>query len=121
MVGKPKTGKTEKTEKSRDRRFSLNIPLVKEIRLILWGHTRGVSKTRMAEAIIIDRVSSDGNWREVCQDLRQEADINHIPVTQLIADILKDNGLKDVFDVENVDWEKFLVDESAFKEEQLEE
>ncbi|MCC5633805.1 hypothetical protein LC613_41030 [Nostoc sphaeroides CHAB 2801] len=97
----------------RDRRFSVNLPLVKEIRLILWGHTRGVSKTRMAEAILIDRVSSDGNWREVCQDLKQEAAINNSTVSELVADILKNNGLKDVFDIETVDWETFLVDESA--------
>ena len=98
----------------RDRRFSVNLPLAKEIRLILWGHTRGVSKTRMAEAILIDRVSSDGNWREVCQDLKQEAAINHSTVSELVADILKNNGLKDVFDIETVDWETSLVDESAF-------
>ena len=102
----------------RDRRFSVNLPLVKEIRLILWGHTRGVSKTRMAEAILIDRVSSDGNWREVCQDLKQEAAINHSTVSELVADILKNNGLKDVFDIETVDWETFLVDESTIPTEE---
>ena len=102
----------------RDRRFSVNLPLVKEIRLILWGHTRGVSKTRMAEAILIDRVSSEGNWREVCQDLKQEAAINHSTVSELIADILKNNGLKDVFDIETVDWETFLVDESTIPTEE---
>ncbi|MEH2151711.1 hypothetical protein [Nostoc sp.] len=102
----------------RDRRFSVNLPLVKEIRLILWGHTRGVSKTRMAEAILIDRVSSDGNWREVCQDLKQEAAINHSTVSELIADILKNNGLKDVLDIETVDWETFLVDESTIPTEE---
>ncbi|WGV29205.1 hypothetical protein [Halotia branconii] len=97
----------------RDRRFSVNLPLVKEIRLILWGHTRGVSKTRMAEAILIDRVSNDGNWEEVCQDLRQEAAINQRTVKELITDILTNNGLDDVFEVDAVDWDNFLVDESA--------
>ncbi len=97
----------------RDRRFSVNLPLVKEIRLILWGHTRGVSKTRMAEAILIDRVSNDGNWEEVCQDLRQEAAINQRTVKELITDILTNNGLNDVFEVDGVDWDNFLVDESA--------
>ncbi|MBN3944923.1 hypothetical protein [Nostoc sp. NMS9] len=68
--------------------------------------------------ILIDRVSSDGNWREVCQDLKQEAAINHSTVSELIADILKNNGLKDVFDIETVDWETFLVDESAIPTEE---
>lgn len=56
--------------RKRDRRFPVNLPIVKEIRLSLWGHTRGVSKTRMAEAILIDKVSNADNWNEVCRDLR---------------------------------------------------
>ncbi|MBD2531801.1 hypothetical protein H6G97_20255 [Nostoc flagelliforme FACHB-838] len=48
----------------------------------------------------------------------QEAAINHSTVSELVADILKNNGLKDVLDIETVDWETFLVDESAIPTEE---
>lgn len=90
--------------RKRDRRFPVNLPIVKEIRLSLWGHTRGVSKTRMAEAILIDRVSNADNWKEVCKDLRQEASILKIPVEELIQQILKADGYDESIDVDGVDW-----------------
>lgn len=90
--------------RKRDRRFPVNLPIVKEIRLSLWGHTRGVSKTRMAEAILIDRVSSADNWNEVCKDLRQEAAILKIPVEELVKQVLKADGYDESIDVEGVDW-----------------
>lgn len=90
--------------RKRDRRFPVNLPIVKEIRLSLWGHTRGVSKTRMAEAILIDRVSSADNWNEVCKDLRQEAAILKIPVEELVKQVLKADGYDESIDVDGVDW-----------------
>ena len=83
------------------------MPIVKEIRLSLWAHTRGVSKTRMAEAILIDRVSSACNWDEVCRDIRQEAAIRKVTPSQLIAEILAPD-YSDSVDVENVDWNCLL-------------
>ncbi|RCJ38688.1 hypothetical protein A6770_39485 [Nostoc minutum NIES-26] len=90
--------------RKRDRRFPVNLPIVKEIRLSLWGYTRGVSKTRMAEAILIDRVSSADNWNEVKKDLQQEAAILKIPVEELVKQVLKADGYDESIDVEGVDW-----------------
>jgi hypothetical protein len=95
--------------RKRDRRFPVNLPIVKEIRLSLWAHTRGVSKTRMAEAILIERVSSADNWKEVCKDLLQEAAIRKIPVEELIQEILKADGYEDSIEIEGVDW-SYLFD-----------
>lgn len=100
-------------EDKRQRRFSVSMPLIKEIRLALWAHTRGVSKTRMAEAILVDRVSSEGNWNEVCQDLRQEAAINQLELNDLIKEILKSNGYGDVVELDNINWTEFLSNEKA--------
>lgn len=90
--------------KSRDRRFPISLPLVKEIRLSLWAHTRGVSKTRMAEAILIDRVSAGCNWDEVCRDLKQEAAIRQLPVDNLIKEILMGDKFDEYVEMEGVDW-----------------
>lgn len=90
--------------RKRDRRFPINLPIIKEIRLSLWGYTRGVSKTRMAEAILIDRVSNSDNWNEVCKDLRQEAAILKIPVEELIKQILKADKYDESIDVDDIDW-----------------
>ncbi|WP_237996541.1 hypothetical protein [Nostoc sp. UHCC 0870] len=96
--------------RKRDRRFPVNLPIVKEIRLSLWGHTRGVSKTRMAEAILIDRVSNADNFSEVCRDLRQEAAILKIPVEELIKQILKADGYDESIDVDGIDWSCLMED-----------
>lgn len=96
--------------RKRDRRFPVNLPIVKEIRLSLWGHTRGVSKTRMAEAILIDRVSSADNWDEVCKDLWQEAAILKIPVEELIKQILKADKYDESIDVDDVNWSCLIED-----------
>lgn len=106
--------------RKRDRRFPVNLPIVKEIRLSLWGHTRGVSKTRMAEAILIDRVSNADNWSEVCKDLQQEAAIRKVPVEELIKEILKADGYEESIDVEGVDW-LCLLDNKEPEIEQEEE
>lgn len=94
--------------RKRDRRFPINLPIVKEIRLLLWGYTRGVSKTRMAEAILIDRVSNTDNWDEVCKDLRQEAAILKIPVEELIKQVLKADKYEELIDVDEIDWSGLL-------------
>ncbi|MEC4815706.1 MAG: hypothetical protein SAK29_20885 [Scytonema sp. PMC 1069.18] len=107
--------------KKRDRRFPVNLPIVKEIRLSLWGHTRGVSKTRMAEAILIDRVSNADNWNEVCKDLRQEAAIRQITVEELIKEILKADGYEDSIDIDNVDWSCLLNNQEPEIQETEEE
>jgi hypothetical protein len=91
-------------QKKRDRRFPINLPIVKEIRLSLWAYTRGVSKTRMAEAIVIDRVSNANNWDEVCRDLRQEAAIRQVPVEELVKEILRADGYEEAIDIEGVNW-----------------
>lgn len=108
--------------RNRDRRFPINLPIVKEIRLSLWGHTRGVSKTRMAEAILIDRVSNADNWSEVCKDLRQEAAIRKIPVEELIKEILKSDGYEDAIDVDDIDWSCLMEgDEPAIVTEEADD
>lgn len=91
----------------RARRFPISLPLLKEIRLSLWAYTRGVSKTRMAEAIVIDRVSANCNWDEVCRDLKQEAAIKGLSPSALIAEILADD-YKDAVDVGQVKWDCLL-------------
>ena len=98
----------ESNIRRRDRRYQVVLPLIKDIRLTLWGHTRGVSKTRMSEAILIDRVSNKDNWNEVCKDLQQEAALNNTTVPELIKSILKSGNYEGV-DIDNVDW-SFLVD-----------
>lgn len=103
--------------KKRDRRFPVSLPIAKEIRLSLWGHTRGVSKTRMAEAILIDKVSNADNWDEVCRDLQQEATIRKISVEELIKEVLKADGYDESIDLEGVNWSCLLDG----KEPQLEE
>ncbi|MDF5728916.1 MAG: hypothetical protein PUP92_13040 [Rhizonema sp. PD38] len=103
--------------KKRDRRFPVSLPIVKEIRLSLWGYTSGVSKTRMAEAILIDRVSNADNWALVCRDLLQEAAIRKIPVEELIKSVLKADGYEDSIDLEGVNWSCLLDG----KDPQLEE
>lgn len=99
--------------KKRDRRFSIGLPIVAEIRLSLWAHTRSVSKTRMAEAILVDRVSNTGNWSEVCKDLRQEAAIHKLEVEELIKDILKSDGYSEVIDVDGIDWRSLVNKEES--------
>ncbi|WP_315786968.1 hypothetical protein [Fischerella sp. JS2] len=79
----------------------------------------------MAEAILIDRVSSADNWNEVCKDLIQEAAIRKIPVEELIKEILKANGYEDSIEIEGVDWSSLLdnkepeIDTSEEYENQL--
>jgi len=90
--------------KNRERRFPISLPIIKEIRLSLWAWTRGVTKTRMAEAILIDRVSAPCNWDEVCKDLRQEAAIRKIPVDELVQEILVGDKYDDLIELEGVDW-----------------
>lgn len=107
--------------RKRDRRFPVNLPIVKEIRLSLWGHTRGVSKTRMAEAILIDRVSNADNWIEVCRDLRTEAAIRKIPVEELIQEILQSDGYEESIELDGVDWSCLLDDEEPLIVEESEE
>ncbi|BAZ16050.1 hypothetical protein NIES4071_79250 [Calothrix sp. NIES-4071] len=97
--------------RKRDRRFPINLPIVKEIRLSLWGHTKGVSKTRMAEAILIEKVSSEDNWNEVCRDLRQEAAVRKIPVEELIKEVLQSDGYEESIELDGVDWTCLLNNE----------
>lgn len=94
--------------KKRDRRFPVALPIVKEVRLALWAHTRGVSKTRMAEAILIDRVSNACNWDEVCRDIRQEAAILGVEPEEVIRSVLKEDGFDADIDVDGADWTKLL-------------
>ncbi|WNZ22728.1 hypothetical protein HJG54_07565 [Leptolyngbya sp. NK1-12] len=96
----------------RDRRFPVGLPIVKEVRLSLWAHTRGKSKTRMAEDILIDRVSKSDNWDEVCRDLRVEAAIRKISVEDLIKEVLRADGFDGDVDVDDVDWACLLDDEA---------
>ena len=105
--------------RKRDRRFPVNLPIVKEIRLSLWAHTRGVSKTRMAEAILIDKVSNADNWNEVCRDLWQEAAIRKIPVEELIKEILQSDGYEESIELDGVDWSCLLDSEEPLIVEQL--
>lgn len=96
------------TMKTRDRRFPVNFPITTEIRLSLWAHTRGVSKTRMAEAIITDRVSNKDNWDAVCKDLRQEAAIRQTTPEELIREVLKSDRYDEHIDIDKVDWSCLL-------------
>lgn len=100
--------------RKRDRRFPVNLPIIKEMRLSLWGHTRGVSKTRMAEAILIERLSDGDSWNDVCQDLRTEAAIRNVPVEELIKEILASDGYDESIDMEEVDWSCLLDKQSEF-------
>lgn len=84
---------------------------MKEVRLSLWAHTRGKSKTRMAEDILIDRVSKSENWDEVCRDLRVEAAIRKIPVEELIKEVLRGDGFEGDVELDDVDWNCLLDDE----------
>lgn len=101
--------------RKRDRRFPVNLPIIKEIRLSLWGHTRGVSKTRMAEAILIDRVSNADNWDEVCKDLKQEAAIRKMTPEELIKEILKADGYEESIDVDRIHWTSLLNNEEPLE------
>lgn len=107
--------------RKRDRRFPVNLPIVKEIRLSLWGHTRGVSKTRMAEAILIEKVSSSDNWNEVCRDLRQEAAVRKISVDELIKEVLQSDGYEESIELDGVDWTCLLDNEDPLIPEEPEE
>lgn len=107
--------------RKRDRRFPINLPIVKEIRLSLWGHTRGVSKTRMAEAILIEKVSNADNWNEVCRDLRQEAAVRKISVEELIKEVLQSDGYEESIELDGVDWNCLLDDQEPLIVEELEE
>lgn len=94
--------------RKRDRRFPVNLPIIKEIRLSLWGHTRGVSKTRMAESILIDFISNADNWNEVTKDLLTEATIRKIPVEELIKEILQSDGYEESIELDGVNWSCLL-------------
>jgi hypothetical protein len=107
--------------RKRDRRFPVNLPIVKEIRLSLWGHTRGVSKTRMAEAILIEKVSNADNWNEVCRDLRQEAAVRKISVEELIKEVLQSDGYEESIELDGVDWTCLLDNEDPLIPEEPEE
>ena len=97
--------------KKRDRRFPVALPIAKEIRLSLWAFTRGVSKTRMAEAILIDRVSNAANWSEVCKDLKIEAEVRQIPVEDLIKEVLRGDGFEGDVSIDKVNWGVLLDNE----------
>lgn len=93
-------------EKSKARRrISIEIPLVKEIRLFLWGKARGLTKTEMAERIVIDRVSVSDNWDEAIKDLRQEAAIAEMTLSAYVVELLKEE-----FDlpVDRIDWSPII-------------
>lgn len=97
------------------RRISIEIPLVKEIRLFLWAQARGLTKTEMAERIVIDRVSNPDNWDEAVKDLKQEAAIAQMPLSQYVATLLKSEF---ELPTEDIDWtpllqssEQTLIDE----------
>lgn len=107
--------------RKRDRRFPVNLPIVKEIRLSLWGHTRGVSKTRMAEAILIEKVSNADNWNEVCRDLRTEAAIRKISVEELIKEVLQSDGYEESIELDGVDWNCLLDSEEVLIASEAEE
>ena len=102
--------------RKRDRRFPVGLPIVKEVRLSLWAYTRGKSKTRMAEDVLIDRVSKADNWDEVCRDLRVEAAIRKIPVENLIKEVLQSDGFDGDIDLEQGNWNCLLEDDSEVDE-----
>lgn len=87
----------------------------------MWGHTRGVSKTRMAEAILIEKVSNADNWNEVCRDLRQEAAVRKISVEELIKEVLQSDGYEESIELDSVDWSCLLDDQEALIVDEPEE
>src|SRR5512141_173461 len=105
--------------RKRDRRFPISLPIVKEVRLSLWAHTNGVSKTRMAEAIVIDRVSAKCNWDEVCRDIKAEAAILGTTPEEVIKSVLKKDGFEPDINVDDADWSA-LLDTEDFEIEESE-
>lgn len=99
--------------KDERKRIAIDIPLVKQIRLYLWAASRGTTKTDMAGRIVIDRVSNVDNWNEVIRDLRQEAAIAQMPITEYVASLLR-GEFKDL-DVDNIDWTPLLESDAMFE------
>lgn len=100
-------------KRKRDRRFSVNLPLLKEVRLSLFGHAYNESKTGMAERIIIEKVSGTCDWGEIQKELRQEAALLGIPVEQLIREVLEADGYGTIIDLDGVDLTVLLDDEES--------
>lgn len=86
------------------KRIQADIPMVKKIRLYLWGVARGLTKTEMAERILIDRVSNVDNWQEVVRDLKIEAAIAQIPLQEYVCQLLSKDNEFSTLPLEDIDW-----------------
>ena len=87
-------------------RVGIQITQVNEVRLALWGRSRGTTKTDMAGRIIADRVNAVENWDEVIRNLRVEAAMAKMPLQDYVVSILKED-FPDL-DVEAIDWTPLL-------------
>ena len=98
-------------------RLTISIPLVKKIRLFLWGKMRDLTTTEMAERILIDRVSNPDNWDEAVKDMQQEAAIAQKPLHDYVKDLLREE-FKDL-PVDSIDWAPLIGSSKNTAAEQL--
>jgi hypothetical protein len=106
---------------SRNRRFSMSVPLLPEVRLALFGLARGQSKTGMAEQIVIEKVMGALNWQTILGELRQEAALRRVSVEDLVKERLRQDGFDSVLDLDEIDWSEILDDELKLLNPKLEE
>lgn len=99
------------TKKPRNRRFSVSVPLLPEVRLALFALARGQSKTRMAEQIVIEKVMGSLNWQTIQKELRQEAALRRITVEELVKERLKQDGFDQILELDEIDWGEILGEE----------
>ena len=93
------------------KRIQADIPMVKKIRLYLWGAARGLTKTEMAERILIDRVSNVDNWQEVVRDLKIEAAIARMPLQEFVCQLLSKDNEFSALPLQDIDWLPLLQSE----------
>ena len=93
------------------KRIQADIPMVKKIRLYLWGVARGLTKTEMAERILIDRVSNVDNWQEVIKDLKIEAAIAQMPLQEFVCQLLSKDNEFSTLPLQDIDWLPLLQSE----------
>ena len=87
-------------------RVGIQITQVNEVRLALWGRSRGTTKTDMGGRIIADRVNAVENWDEVIRNLRIEAAIAQMSLQDYVAAVLREE-FPDL-DVDAIDWTPLL-------------
>jgi hypothetical protein len=101
------------------RRYPIGLPLILDIRLSLFSKALGRTRTTLSEEFLTERLTEGCKWREIKRLLRHEAEIRGVPLDEVIREALEDDGFTEQFDLENLDLEFLLEDDTEDSEESL--